>query len=183
MSELAPIALFTFKRPSHTRRTLETLAANPEFELSPLHIFCDGARRASEQSEVDEVRELVRQWPHPDKHIVSGVENRGLSKSVRAGVTELCERYGRVIVVEDDLVLSPVFLRYMNDALVRYQNDPKVMQISAHNFPVELQVPHEAIFLRLSTSWGWATWRRAWIERSNDRSAAGYGFNSRALCV
>jgi hypothetical protein len=172
MSELAPIALFTFKRPQHTKRTLETLAANPEFERSPLHIFCDGARRAGEQGEVDEVRELVRQWPHPAKHISFAAQNQGLSKSIRAGVTELCERYGRVIVVEDDLVLSPIFLRYMNDALSRYENCIDVMQISGHNFPLNAEVPHEAFFLRLTTSWGWATWKRAWIRRSQDKRDA-----------
>lgn len=172
MAELAPIALFTFKRPQHTLRTLETLAANPEFHQSPLHIFCDGARRPSEQSEVDDVIALVQRWPHPNKHIFVAAQNRGLSKSVRTGVTDLCERYGRVIVVEDDLVLSPAFLRYMNDALTRYDRHPEVMQISGHNYPVEISDSHDAILLRLTTSWGWATWHRAWMQRSQDRSEA-----------
>jgi len=172
MSELAPIALFTFKRPAHTRRTLETLAGNPEFEGSPLHVFCDGARRPGEKGEVDEVRSLVEQWSHPDKHIVFASQNQGLSKSIRAGVTALCERYGRVIVVEDDLILSSVFLRYMNDALVRYEQHPEVMQISGHNFPVKISDSHDAVLLRLTTSWGWATWSRAWARRSEDIEAA-----------
>jgi hypothetical protein len=172
MSELAPIALFTFKRPVHTRRTLETLVANPEFTHSPLYIFCDGGRRPNEQAEVDEVRKLVEEWPHPNKHVIFAAQNQGLSKSIRAGVTDLCERYGRVIVVEDDLVLSPAFLGYMNDALARYEKHPEVMQISGHNFPADITDSSDAILLRLTTSWGWATWSRAWGKRSQDRNAA-----------
>lgn len=160
---LAPIALFTFKRTEHTRRTLESLAKNPEFSASPLFIYCDGARNEIEAAQVEETRKLVRTWPHPDKTLVERERNWGLANSIIAGVAELCERFGRVIVVEDDLIVSPIFLNYLNTALERYADEPKVMQISAHMFLVpSLQQHKEAIFLPFTTSWGWATWGRAW---------------------
>jgi hypothetical protein len=160
--QFAPIALFVFKRPDHTRRTLESLSENPEFLDSHLFIYCDGARNESEISQVEETRGLVRDWPHPNKTIIERDINGGLANSVIAGVTDLCERFGNVIVVEDDLIVSPVFLNYLNTALVRYADEPKVMQISAHMFPVEIQAQADAIMLPFTTSWGWATWDRAW---------------------
>lgn len=164
-SPLAPIAVFTFKRPEHTRRTLEALSRNPEFAQSDLHIFCDGSRRTDEEAAVHKTRELVRSWPHSNKQLHESPTNRGLAASIIEGVSMLSNAHGRVIVVEDDLVVAPVFLAYMNRALERYAHEPRVMQISGHMFPVELpQAGGDAVLLPFTTSWGWATWERAWAN-------------------
>lgn len=172
MNAFAPIVLFTFKRPEHTRRTLESLAQNPEFAESPLFIYCDGARNKDESAQVQETRKLVRDWPHPNKTIIERDRNWGLANSVIAGVTELCERFGKVIVVEDDLIVSPVFLNYLNAALEHYADEPMVMQVSAHMFPVSIQSQYDAVMLPFTTSWGWATWGRAW--KHFDPNMSGY---------
>jgi len=158
----APIALFTFKRPEHTRRTLESLAQNSEFLDSPLFVYSDGSRNEGEVDQVEETRRLVRDWPHPMKTIIEREKNWGLANSVIAGVSDLCKRFGRVIVVEDDLIVSPIFLNYMNTSLDRYMYEPKVMQISGHMFPVDIISKDDAVMLPFTTSWGWATWSRAW---------------------
>jgi GNT-I family len=172
LSQLAPIAVFVFKRPEHTRRTLESLVQNPEFTKSPLFVYCDGARNGVEAAQVEETRQLVRDWPHPNKTIIERDRNWGLANSVITGVTDLCKRFGRVIVVEDDLVVSPVFLNYLNAALVRYADEPKVMQVSAHMFPMEIHAQTDAVMLPFTTSWGWATWDRAW--KQFDPTMSGY---------
>lgn len=166
----APVVLFAYKRPVHTRRALEALAGNPEFEHSALHIYCDAARSPADEGAVDQTRELVRAFVHPNKQLVEAQTNQGLARSVIAGVTALCERYGRVIVVEDDLLVAPTFLDYMNRALDRYAHDPGVMQVSGHMFPIGLPTT-DSVFLPLTTSWGWATWQRAW--RQFDAGASG----------
>lgn len=159
---LAPIALFVYKRPVHTLQTLRSLASNEEFQSSPLFIYCDGERRDDETNQVEETRCLVRDWSHSNKTIIERDRNWGLADSIIAGVTELCDRFGRVIVVEDDLIVSPVFLNYMNTALERYENEPKVMQISGHMYPVAISAKCDTVMLPITTSWGWATWNRAW---------------------
>ena len=165
VSACAPIALFTFKRPEHTRRTLEALARNPEFAQSELHIFCDGSRRADEDAAVLATREVVRQWAHPAKTVHESPVNRGLAASIIDGVSRLCAAHGRVIVVEDDLVVAPVFLDFLNRGLDSYADDGRVMQISGHMFPVDLSgTDSDAVFLPFTTSWGWATWQRAWAQ-------------------
>jgi hypothetical protein len=166
----APIALFAFKRPAHTRRTFESLATNLEFNESPLIVYCDGARNEDESAQVAETRKLVRDWPHPNKIIIERNRNWGLANSVIAGVTELCERFGRVIVVEDDLIVSPVFLNYLNRALEHYADEPKVMQVSGYMFPIAASKTDEVLFLPITSTWGWATWSRAWKYFGIDES-------------
>jgi hypothetical protein len=96
----------------------------------------------------------------------------GLAASITAGLNELCAAYGRAIVMEDDLATSAHFLAYMNAALDRYADDDKVMQIAGHMFIVMLETVEDALFLPFITSWGWATWDRAW--RHFDPAAKGY---------
>jgi hypothetical protein len=160
---LAPIALFVYKRPDHTRRTLEALAECELASQSKLFIFSDGPKTIADEAGVAEVRRLARSraWCG-EVEVVEQERNRGLANSVIAGVTELCEKFGRVIVMEDDLVVSPYFLKYMNDALDRYAGEPKVMQVSGHMYDVELPIGEDALFLPFTTSWGWGTWKRAW---------------------
>jgi hypothetical protein len=158
--ELAPVALFTFKRPEHTRRTLESLAQNPEFTDSPLFIYCDGARHDGEAAQVEETRKLVREWPHPYKTVIARDRNWGLANSIIDGVTIQCNAVGKVIVVEDDMVVSPHFLNYMNTALEKYQDDKRVISIHGYSFPID-GLP-EAFFIKGASCWGWATWKRGW---------------------
>lgn len=166
----APIALFAFRRPEHTQLALEALARNSGFAGSSLHVFCDAARSPADAAAVERTRQVVRDFPHPDKHVVEALRNRGLANSIVDGVTALCARHGRVIVIEDDLLVSPHFLDYMNRALDRHADDERVMQVSGHMFPI---APPDAdtVLLPMTTSWGWATWQRAW--RQLDTTAAG----------
>ena len=163
VTKLAPIALFVFKRPEHTLQTLNSLAANPEFIHSPLYIYCDGARNDDDSSDVECTRNIVRNYDHPKKIIIEQDKNRGLAHSVIAGVSELINKFGCIIVVEDDLVVSENFLSYLNFGLNQYKDIQKVMQISAYMFPVqEFAEKKEILFLPFISSWGWATWDRAW---------------------
>ena len=166
MENLAPIALFVYNRPWHTRQTLEALAANEWADRSVLYIFADGAKsEATEEqlAQIQAVRQLIRsrQWCK-EVHIIERRRNWGLADNIIDGVTQIVNQYGRIIVLEDDLVTSPGFLRYMNEALELYANEPKVMHISGYMFPVKLPSISTTVILPFSWPWGWATWRRAW---------------------
>ncbi len=170
MSDLAPIVLFIYNRPEHTRRTLAALAANPLAIESDLVIYADGPKKPEHLNSVESTRAVVRKATgFRSVSLVERDENFGLARSIILGVTEACNTSGRVIVLEDDLVVAPAFLSYMNWALDRYENEEKVMQIAGYMFPVDQ--PQElppAFFLKLSSTWGWATWRRAWAAFEGD---------------
>jgi len=169
----APIALFVYNRPWHTQQTVEALLKNAEAAESDLIIFSDGPKDPKAQKSVAGVRRYLKSISgFRSVKIVGREKNLGLAQSIISGVTEVVNKHGRIIVLEDDLVTSPCFLRYMNDALERYEDEDKVMQISGYIFPVDLDLDEDAIFLPLTTSWGWGTWKRAW--NYFDASAKGY---------
>ena len=161
-NRLAPILLFTYNRPQHTRRLVESLLRNAEARQSRLIVYSDAPRDDDARPAVQEVRRYlrtIRGFAQVD--IVERAENWGLARSIIAGVSEQVERHGRVIVLEDDLVLSPYFLRFMNDALEAYKDDPAVGHIQACDFTGDPALP-PTFLIRWTGSWGWATWQRAW---------------------
>lgn len=169
----APIALFVYNRPDHTRRTIDALARNVGAEASDLFVFSDAPRSVAAEAAVAEVRALLRTVTgFRSVEIVERHENWGLRRSIVDGVTRLCDARGDVIVVEDDLVTSPWFLDYMNAALDRYRDEPRVMQVAGHMFPIESRSATDATFLSFTSSWGWSTWKRAWDFF--DPAASGY---------
>lgn len=163
MQNLAPIALFVYNRPLHTERTLKFLLQNELAADSRLYIFSDGAKTENDIDKVEEVRAIINKVDgFKSVKIIKKKENSGLANSVIAGVSQLIKDYGQVIVFEDDLVSSPYTLTYFNDALTHYQNEEKVMHIGAYMYPLKSEKLPQSFFFRAATSWGWATWARAW---------------------
>ena len=163
MQNLAPIALFVYNRPDHTRRTLNYLQKNVLAEESRLFIFSDGAKTDADQPKVDQVRQLIKEVSgFKSVKVINSKQNNGLANSIIKGVTQLVNEYGKVIVFEDDLLSSPYTLEYFNEALTRYANEEKVMHIGAYMFDLEDKKLPQTFFYRIATSWGWATWSRAW---------------------
>lgn len=159
---VAPITLFVYNRLSHTRQTVEALQKNELAEFSDLFVFADGAKCQKSIVDVNDVREYIKTiGGFKSINIFEHDENFGLANSIIHGVTKLCNEYGRVIVVEDDLVTSPFFLQYMNEALDLYANDSKVASIHGYWYTVEKKTP-ETFFLRGASCWGWGTWADAW---------------------
>ena len=169
MQNLAPIALFVYNRPEHTRRTINSLQKNLLADESRLFIFSDGAKTQADQAKVDEVRQLISDVAgFKSVKVIKGKENKGLANSIIAGVTQLVNDYGKVIVFEDDLLLSKNSLQYFNEALTKYANEDKVMHIGAYMFELEDKSIPETFFYLIATSWGWATWARAWKDFEPD---------------
>lgn len=169
MQSLAPIALFVYNRPDHTRRTISHLQKNLLAEDSRLFIFSDGAKTAVDQEKVNEVRAQIKQTDgFKSVKIIENRENQGLANAIIAGVSQLVQEYGKVIVFEDDLLSSQFTLRYFNDALQRYFNDEQVMHIGAYMYPLTDKNLPQTFFYRAATSWGWATWNRAWKNFNPD---------------
>lgn len=158
----APIALFVYNRPWHTRRTVEALQKNFLAQESDLYIF--GEEPGDKYSEqIEELRAYTRSISGFRTVTIAERESGfGLDRSVIAGVTELINRYGEVIVLEDDVLTSPFFLKYMNKALELYKDRPGVMHVGGYMFPIETDSLPETFFFRCSTIWGWGTWKRAW---------------------
>ncbi len=169
---LAPILLFVYNRPEHVKRTLAALEQNILAKESELFIYSDAARSPQDKASVAEVRKIIRTALPFFKqvNILERETNWGLARSIIDGVTTQINRYERVIVLEDDLIVAPYFLKFMNDALDTYQHEEKVGHIQACDFTQNASLP-DTFLIKWTGSWGWATWKRAWKYFNPDGKA------------
>ena len=153
------------------RNTLDALKRNPGASDSQLFVYSDAARTADDQEAVDEVRRMLRNVDgFKTVEVVERKENWGLARNVIDGVGTIVERFGRVIVLEDDLVTAPGFLAFMNNALETYKDEPRVGHIQACDFTKDASLP-DTFLIKWTGSWGWATWKRAWAHFNPDGKA------------
>ncbi|MBC8109853.1 MAG: glycosyltransferase [Verrucomicrobia bacterium] len=174
-ADLAPVILFVYNRPEHTEKMLNSLVNNHLADRSVLYIFADGIRENATETEKNAVlltRQIISQknWCKT-VHIIEADRNLGLAQAIVNGVTQTLQKHGKVIVLEDDLLLAPGFLSYMNQSLDLYANSPQVMHISGYIFPIDTHnFKENTFFYNQASSWGWATWQRAWNFFENDAS-------------
>lgn len=163
MNVKTPLAIFAYNRPRHLRQLFDSLFQCTRLDECQVYIFCDAARKPEHESNVHATRHIVDEIaPSLSATVIKREQNMGLARSIVSGVTELCEQYGRVIVLEDDFILHQFFLDFMLQALDRYVDEECVAQVAGFTFPVQTPPKPDAFFLPLTTSWGWATWQRAW---------------------
>ena len=172
MTNLAPIIVFCYNRPWHLEQTLEALSRNELADQSVLYIYCDGPKiDASDEmrQNIMDVRQVARkrQWCK-EVHVVEAEKNKGLAANVVDSVIEIVNQYGRVITLEDDVITSVGYLRYMNDALEMYKDDEKVMHISGYMWPHRGKLAETFFYEVPYPGGGWATWQRAWKYYCDD---------------
>ena len=167
--ELSPVILFTYNRLWHTKKTVEALQKNELALETKLFIYSDDANNNDNRESVDRVREYIKTISgFKAVSIHERAKNFGLANSIIDGVGTVVKEYGKVIVLEDDLVTSPCFLSFMNKALETYKNDEKVMHISGSVYPIDNRKLDDTYFIKPASCWGWGTWERAWSYYRKD---------------
>jgi len=180
--EAAPIALFVYNRIWHTKQTIESLQRNEMAEASELFVFSDGPKFGNDREKVSEVREYCKTITGFKRvTLIERQQNLGLAQSIITGVAEIVNCYGRIIVLEDDMISSPYFLGFMNKALEFYENEERVASIHGYIYPVKSQLP-ETFFLRGADCWGWATWKRGWNLFETEGGKLLYELKKNNLC-
>jgi glycosyltransferase involved in cell wall biosynthesis len=165
----APVAVFGYNRPLHLRASIEALLKNPESAETDLFVFIDGPKGHDLPSDaIKKCRDLAQN--------ISGFrtvtiriqeENLGLANSIRFGVSSVLEKYDSIIVIEDDIVLSPQGLQFLNEGLVRYEQEVQISSIHAYQYPIRADL-NECVLLRGADCWGWATWKDRWASTTFD---------------
>ena len=166
----SPIIFFAYKRPFHTFHSLKALSKNLESKESDLIAYIDGPSNIKELHLIDNVENIINSFKENFKSlkIYRSDINKGLAKNIRDGITNTLKTYENVITLEDDICVSGSFLKYMNEALRKYQNHKKVWHINGYNLPIDSDPNKEYVFLRIMFCWGWATWRDRWFSFIND---------------
>lgn len=165
-NQFAPVVLFTYNRPWHTKQTLEALMGNEYADESILYIYCDGPKEAASDEtikNIKEVRTVIREKKWCKEVIIKErTANLGLANSVIQGVTEVIEKHGKVIVLEDDILTGKFFLKFMNEGLNTYEKEEKVYGVTGYTFPSTKRVKDPTYFLPIMSSWGYGTWVDKW---------------------
>lgn len=179
--KLAPVVLFTYNRLNHTKQTVEALKRNILADNTELYIYSDASKSRNTIDSVTAVREYlhgISGFKHVE--IIERGENWGLARNIIDGVTNIVNEYGKIIVLEDDIVTSRYFLKYMNDALNLYKNEPSVMAISSNFLGKDKKGLPETFFLEWFNCWGWATWENAWrkFERNPEKLSKFYNLKN-----
>lgn len=162
MNGISPVCLFTYNRLTETKQTVEALQRNFLALESDLIIFSDGSNNENNLTKIQAVRQYI--------HTISGFksvtifespDNKGLANSIISGVTQIIEKYGKVIVMEDDLISTPNFLEFMNRGLEFYKNDQNIQSINGYSLSID-QNEKNIYFQMRPFPWGWATWADRW---------------------
>ncbi len=162
-SSTAPVAIFAFNRPDKLRRLIDSLLTCELSDRTHFVFFVDGPRNDRDAPLVAEVVAIATSSGLASSEVRASTINMGLRRSVYNGVGILVKNYGRVIVLEDDLILSRIALRYFNESLDRYAHEESIWSICGYLWDVpKIANYSKALVLPLTNSWGWATWRRAW---------------------
>lgn len=166
---LAPVVLFVYNRPYHTLKTLDALSQNELADRTSLIVYSDGPKSEKDSIEIEHVRNIIK-----DEHrfgkitIIERNKNLGLAGNIEDGVSSVCLDYGKAIILEDDIITSKYFLRYMNDALNIYQEKDKIWHISGWSYPIN-NISNEQCYLsKMMCCWGWATWQDRWVKYFKD---------------
>ncbi len=166
---LAPIVLFVYNRPEHTKKTLNALFNNKLANQSELYIFSDGIKKGANKEEtkkINDVRNVItsKKWCKI-VNIIEAKDNKGLANSIINGISTILDKYGKAIILEDDIVTSPRFLEFMNKNLDYYKDEQQVFGISGYCYPNK-KINETTYFLPIGSSWGWATWLDKWNQIS-----------------
>lgn len=171
MDNFAPIVLFVYNRPEHTKRTVDALINNTLSGKSALFIFSDGAINENDKKNVEEVRNYIRTIKGFSKvEIIERKKNFGLANSVISGVNEIIQSFKQVIVLEDDMISSPYFLKFMNELLNIFEIDQRIFSVTGYTFPIKIPelYKHPLYLSPRSSSWGWGTWKNRWEKADWD---------------
>jgi hypothetical protein len=161
--KLAPVALFLYNRPFHSKITISHLKRNFLAKKTQLYIFLDGPKNNFDIKKISEIKNLIKDIKGFKKvNFFFRSKNYGLSKSFIEGISYVLKYHERVIVLEDDNLTSKYFLKYMNDSLELYKNDNKVCSVSGYVYPVNFHKELKTFFIRGADTWGCGIWKRSW---------------------
>lgn len=168
ITELAPLLLFVYRRSEKTEKLLKRIDELDLVELTDLYVFCDGSKGSNDKEDVLAVQKKVHEYKMTSKcksvHIIQKEANQGLANSIITGVTSVIDRYGKVIVLEDDLFVSKDFLVFMNEALDFYMNDNRIFSIGGRSKQIrEFEREKRGVYFhKVFECWGWAIWKNRW---------------------
>ncbi|WP_170402457.1 glycosyltransferase [Ruegeria arenilitoris] len=167
---LAPVLVIAFNRVTHFERTLDALVRSEGSQNSEVYVCINGPRNKQDALAGDQIFEyaISRHQAFKSLEVIRRPQNLGLAENITLAISEIVIKHGKIIVLEDDIVVSKGFLNYMNAALRHYEAEPKVWHISGFTMKSDTSKPNDSFAWRFMNCWGWATWKNRWEHFSKD---------------
>ncbi len=183
MNDLAPILLIAFNRPDHFNKTLFALCKNNLAKESKLIISIDGPKNKNDENAQKLIFKSIENASENFKsiHIIKNKKNKGLAINIVNSVSNILKEHKKIIVIEDDLITSKSFLKFMNDALDFYEDKKKIWHINGHNIINYHHKKNEIFLWRFMNCWGWATWEDRWLNFEKNPNRLINSFNKEMI--
>ncbi|NQV41136.1 MAG: hypothetical protein HQ506_02175 [Candidatus Marinimicrobia bacterium] len=155
------VIVIAFNRPIHTQRVIESLQKEG---VKSFTVFIDGTMDEDVQKKQAEIIQYLSTIDWADFEIVHRKVDLGLAKSIVLSVSDTLRTYDSVVVLEDDCIVRPGFVKYFETALNEYERDQSVGAICGYSYPIIQMDPDKPDYFLASrfTPWGWATWKNRW---------------------
>lgn len=160
--KFSTILCFGFDRPMHLERMLNSLEKNHESIDSDVYICIDGPADGTDLEMHSKTVEVAKKnWNFKSTKLILREKNLDCRTNIINTITELFKTNDRLIILEDDLVLGPNFLSYMNAALHKYLNKKEMWCINGYSYP-QLNFKSGSSVSKYVSPWGWGTWSDRW---------------------
>lgn len=156
---MVPVLIVTYDRIEHLKRTITSLRSNIYAEQTDLFVASDYQRTESEADKVAAVRTYLKSVDGFKSVTVFEREtNFGVVENSNSALRFIFERYDRFIIMNDDLVTAPGFLKFTNEALDKYGNNEMIFSVTGYCPPIRIPstYPYDAFFLARMSAWGCA---------------------------
>ncbi len=180
---LAPVLITAFNRDFHFCETLDALSKNKDSKYTNLYISIDGWKNEEDKKKQEKIIQFAENYSNKflSLNIDRKSKNLGLSRNITESITSIINKYEKIIVLEDDIVVSEAFLKFMNDSLEHYKNEEKIWHISAYNAINDKEKLNEVFLWRLMNCWGWATWKNKWSHYEKNSKNLIENFNKEQI--
>jgi hypothetical protein len=169
MKQLAPIVVFAYRRKKKLQNLINSLLKNNESKNTLIYFFQDSYKDLDDKNDVARVKKYISGVEgFKKKIIISRKKNIGLSNNLISGINFIFKKHNKAIFLEDDLVVSVNFIKFMNQALDKYCKNKKVWHINAWSFDLKENLDRDMFFSRHMNCWGWATWKNRWDKFQNN---------------
>ena len=160
--------LFTYNRSYHTKQVINGLKENSVLP-EKLYIFQDGRKEKDTDYEWNKVNKMIHSIDWCNKEVIVSKSNKGLAASIVSGIDYAFKEYDAVIILEDDCVPAPNFIRFMTQCFEKYRDEKKIYSVSGYSWPIDLpEADSDIYFCGRTSSWGWGTWKDRWRGYKKD---------------
>lgn len=167
----APVLISVYNRLKHLEKCVDSLKSNEFAKFTDLYIVSDAPYKKEDNTIVFKIREYINSIKGFNSvKLIANKNNLGASRSIGNARNKVLDMYDILIIMEDDNIVSPHFLTFINEMLAKYEADNSIYSICGYNFRINISdnYPYDIYFYRTFCAWGFGIWKNKYVDISSD---------------